>query len=181
MASARKLSMSNCYPIDYESASCNGHALWTLVEIDTFCSLMSSAGYSLRFLKVKYSLVSGVSEKHICWFIAICLSVWSAVFVTWCSFTDCLDTRRCDPGSHCWSILYTQKHCPGPVDTLLRYGNGAWQATFQMATCGVTGTRGLHQGHALTQSLSDCLCHILKHFQVTYNQCHNCVEPFAEA
>ena len=74
-------------------------------------SLMASAGYSLRFLSLQWSLGSEVSEKHICWFIALSLLfVWSAPFVTWCSFTGHWNvSRRLDTGSFCWSIWCIQE------------------------------------------------------------------------
>ena len=85
----------------------------------------------------------------------------SNAFVIWCSFTGHWDVaRRYDAGSRCWSICCIQEHCPVPVHTLSRYGNGARPYLFQVATCDVTGTMGLHQGHALTQSLSDSLKHL---------------------
>ena len=100
----------------------------------------------------------------------------------WCSFTGCwYGARRCDPGSHCWSIWSIQEHCPAPVDTLSRHRNGTRLAAFWTAMCDITGTKCLHHGHPLMQSLSDCLCHILKHFQVTCNQYRNCVQPFVGA
>ena len=96
-------------------------------------------------LSLKCSLDPGVSEKHLCWFIKTCFSfVWSAIFDTWCSFTGHWHVaRRWDPGSHCWSIKYTQERGPGPVDMLSRQGNGAGPATLWTATCDITGMRCL--------------------------------------
>ena len=77
-----------------------------------------------------------------------------------------------------WLVRCIREDCPIPMDTLLRRRNGTRPAVFRMATCGVTGTGRLYRGHALTQSLSDCLCKILKHFQATCNQYQNCAQPF---
>ena len=120
-------------------------------EINTIHCLMSTAGCSLGFLLVKCHLSSGVSEKNICWFIAICfLFVWCAACAAWCSFTSHWDvTRICNPGRWC-----TQEHCPVPMDTLSRGRYGARPTAFRMATCNVTVKSCLFQGHALMQSLS---------------------------
>ena len=87
-------------------------------------------------------------------------------------------------GSRCWSIwcLYTWILSRPRRHVIEIYGDGTRPDASDTATCDVTGfVRDLHQGHALTQSASDYLCHILKHFQVTCNQCQNCVQPFVGA
>ena len=52
---------------------------------------------------------------------------------------------------------------------------------FWMTTCDIRGMSGLQWGHALTRSLSDYLCCILKYFQVSCKKCQNCVQTFVGA
>ena len=127
---------------------CQFRAMVTLCEysceINTFRSLMSSAAYSLRFLSLRRSLCSEVWELHICWFIAICwLFVWRRSICHLMLVYGAWDVAKC------WSIWCIQEHCPIPVDMLSRHWNSTRPDVFRMATCDVTGTKGLYQGHSL--------------------------------
>ena len=126
-------------------------------------SILSTALCQQRDVHSDFYWSSGVSEKNICWFIAICfLFVWCAALVAWCSFTSHWDvTRICDPGRCCLSIRCTQEHCRVPMDTLSRGRFGARPTAFRMATCNVTVKSCLLQGHALMQSLSVFWAHLI--------------------
>ena len=153
-------------------APSNSYALKHSNGINTFPSGMSTVGCLLWFLSLKYSLCS--------WALLISHLVSFCVKCRICHvFTGYLDVSgRCDPGSLCSSIWCTQKHCPVHVDTLSRQGNGARSAAIRTVTCGVTETVYLRQVHTIFQSLSDWLCHTLKHSQDICSQYQNCAYPF---
>ena len=124
-----KFSRNNCEPYVgiWRLISCQFHAMVILCEhscdINTFRSLVSLTGYSLRLLSLKGSLGSGVWGNT---FVGLSRSAGSLCEVSYFSLDASLWTiGRWYPASHCYSIWCIQEHCPVRVNTLLRHGNGA--------------------------------------------------------
>ena len=166
----------NCQPhiSILQLISCKFRAIVTLCEhsceINTFRSLLSLVGYTLKVQLLECCIVHGVSEKSHLFTYRYLLVVLMRVY----GQLGCCKEVRPRPPLMIDSLYTGMLHnpCKHVIETR------KWRTIGRVLDGHLWHHRDdqFTPGYPFTQWLSNWLCHIVKHVQVTWNQCRNAAQ-----